>query len=64
MSEVAFLCVDTRTGRCTRYVPTRLVGKRLREAGTIEIQNWNAYRALPQETREALEQYRASGVLR
>ena len=58
-----FLAIDTQTGMATRYVRTRLPGMRIREAGVVKIEAYNAFRRIPLETLHALDDFRRSGSL-
>lgn len=61
MKNDAFLCIDTPTGRATRYVTTRLAGMRLREAGAVQIEGYNAFRPLSEQALVALDAFRKDG---
>lgn len=57
------LCIDTEKGRVRRYVPTRLLGMRMREAGEVSFQPWAPHMKLEQKTIDALEHWRKEGTL-
>lgn len=63
MSEYALLCIDTQSGRCTRYVKTRLWGMKTREAGAVDIIDYNRYFPVRTEIREMLDTFRKDGTL-
>lgn len=58
-----YLCIDTQTGEATRYVRTALPGMRLRQAGVVHIEGYNAYKPVNTETITALENFRKDGTL-
>lgn len=58
-----FLSIDATNGRVTRYERTQLVGMRIREAGQVDILNYNSQRPIAEETVNALENFRKVGAL-
>lgn len=63
MREQALLCINTETGKATRYVRTQLLGMRLRQADSVEIVGYNAYKPIADTTLGALENFRRNGTL-
>lgn len=63
ISEEPVLCINTQSGRCTRYVRTALPGIRVREAGAVDLLNYHPERPIAYETIDALDRYRKEGCL-
>ncbi len=63
MNDGALLCINTGTGRATRYVRMGLLGMRIRAAESVDVLNYNAYKPIAAETITALENFRKDGTL-